>query len=180
MRKLILALLTGALIAGCGGQDPDKVAEGDRLPPADDPVAWAGRVCSALSLLSGTTGPALDPNNPAASKDALARSWADTEQRIGESLRGLDAAGPSPIPGGDDTARQLRDALNGLRGAFADARTELDGIDPKDPAALATRLTAIKTRLDVAHASTALSSMGDNAALNEAVKKAPSCAVTAR
>ena len=167
-------LLSFAVVAGCGAG-----GSADRLPAADDPVAWAGRVCASLQPLSALrgNGPRVDPNNPAASRDALSAFFADTEQRAGESLQGLDAAGPSPIAGGDDVVAKLRGALERLRAAYADAKRQVDAIDPNDPVALATQLPGIMTNLDAAAGDKDLANLGENAALNDAVKQAPSCSL---
>jgi hypothetical protein len=176
-RRLVapaLALVTFAgLVTGCADDHPEN------LPPTDDPVAWAGRLCSSLSPLTGLRNmrPRVDPNNPAASKDSLSQYFNDTGARIGESLQGLDQVGPSPIPGGDEVAGKVRAALNRLRKAFDAARIKVDGVDTSDPVALGTQLPDILTGLADATNDKDLSALGDNEALNEAVRQSPSCAM---
>jgi hypothetical protein len=172
-RGLVVALLALGLVAGCGGS-----AGADRLPAADDPVAWAGRVCASLQPLSALKGhgPALDPNNPAASKQVLSAYFADTEQRAEQSLNGLDQAGPSPIAGGDDVTAKLRASLQRLRAAYAEAKQQVDAIDADDPVALGSRLPEIFTALSAA-ADKDLQSLDANRELNDAVKQAPSCSL---
>jgi hypothetical protein len=170
-----LALLTLAgLVTGCGGDHPET------LPPTDDPVAWAGRLCSSLTPLTGLRNlrPHVDPDNPAASKDSLSQYFNDTGARIGESLDGLDQVGPSPIPGGDEVAGKVRGALNRLRTAFDAARIKVDGVDTGNPVALGTQLPEILSGLADATNDKDLSAVGqDNEALNDAVRRSPSCAI---
>ena len=169
-----LALVAFAgLVTGCGS-DSDK-----KLPPTDDPVAWAGRLCSSLGPLTALRNlrPHVDPNNPLASKDSLSQYFNDTGARIGESLEGLDQVGPSPIPGGDEVAGKVRGALNRLRTAFDAARIKVDGVDTDNPVELGTELPEILDGLAEATKDKDLSASGDNQALNDAVHQSPSCAM---
>ena len=169
---LATVTLTG-LVTGCGSDHPEK------LPPTDDPVAWAGRLCASLSPLTGLRNmrPQVDPNNPSASKESLSRYFNDTGGRIGQSLDGLDQVGPSPIPGGDEVAGKVRAALNRLRTAFDAARIKVDGVDGSDPVALGTKLPDILEGLADATNDKDLSTTGDNQALNDAVRQSPTCAM---
>lgn len=169
---LALATLAG-LVTACGNDHPEN------LPPTDDPVAWAGRLCSSLSPLTGLRNmrPHVDPDNPSASKDSLSQYFNDTGARIGESLDGLDQVGPSPIPGGDDVVVKVRGALNRLRTAFGAARIKVDGVDTSNPVELGTKLPAILEGLADATKDKDLSAEGDNQALNDAVRQSPSCAL---
>src|ERR1700754_2311833 len=172
---LAVVLLALGLVAGCGGAEG---ADSDRLPSADDPVPWVGRVCASLQPLSALRGhgPALDPNNPAASKQALSAYFADTEQRVEQSLNGLDQVGPAPLTGGDDVAAKLRASLERQRAAYAEAKNQVDAIDADDPVALGSRLPEIFTGLSAA-ADKDLPSLDTNHELNDAVKQAPSCSL---
>jgi len=169
----VVAALALLLVAGCGG------AGGGQLPTADDPVAWAGRLCSSLQPLGALKGPwpKLDPNNPAAGRDALISYFSSAEEAAGQALEGLKQAGPSPIAGGDDAATRVHGALLRLQAAYHDAKVKLDAIDPNDPVGLGTQLPGIFSALAAASNDTNLDTVGANQALNDAVKKAPSCSL---
>lgn len=171
-QALALTAFAG-LVTGCGNDHPEN------LPPTDDPVVWAGRLCSSLTPLTGLRNlrPKIDPNNPGASKDSLSQYFNDTGTRIGDSLKGLDQVGPSPIPGGDAVAGKMRGALERLRTAFDAARIKVDGVDTGNPVALGTQLPAILEGLAGATQNKDLSTLGDNQALNDAVRQSPSCAM---
>jgi hypothetical protein len=124
--------------------------------------------------------PTFDRNDPVASRDALSRYFADTATRAGQSLQGLDGAGPSPIPGGDAAAAGLRGALERLRSAYTDARDQVDRVDPSDPVALGSRLPDILGNLRDASEHAGLNEqLRANQPLTEAVRRAPSCGVIA-
>jgi hypothetical protein len=168
----VIAALAVFLVAGCGGS-----GGGGQLPTADDPVAWAGRLCASLQPLGALKGPwpKLDPNNPAAGRDALITYFDSAEQAAGQSLEGLKQAGPSPIAGGDDAATRVHGALLRLQAAYHDAKVKLDAIDPNDPVGLGTQLPDIFKALAAASNDKDLDTVGNNQALNDAVKQAPSC-----
>jgi hypothetical protein len=174
MKRYVVAL-AAVLVTGCAPSPhlPEK------LPPADDPVAWAGRLCAALGPLSGVRNvrPTLNPDDPAMSRNSLSTYFNDTQSRIGESLGGMDQVGPSPIPGGDDVATKIRGALERLQRAFAAARTQVDAVDPTDPQELNTKLPDILNGLATASADPELTDLNGNAALNAAVQQSPSCAI---
>jgi hypothetical protein len=89
----------------------------------------------------------------------------------------LAEAGPSPIAGGHDAVAALRGALDRLRDAYHQAKTKIDAIDPKDPVGLGTQLPAILSSLAAASNDPGLNTLGTNTALNDAVKKSPSCSL---
>lgn len=172
----VLALVVS--LAGCATAGTGN----GQLPAADDPVAWAGRLCASLQPLGSLRGqlPALDPNNPSVGRATLSTYFTSAEQAADQALTGLAEAGPSPIAGGDDTVTALRGALHRLRDAYHEAKIKIDAIDPKDPVGLGTQLPGIFSSLTAASNDAALNALGANAALNDAVKKAPSCALTSR
>ena len=119
--------------------------------------------------------PHFDANNPAATRDSMARYFADAADRSGQSLKGLSLAGPSPIAGGDDVANKLRAALQRRQAAYGDARDKVERIDPNDPVGIGTQLPGIMRNLANASNDTGLDSFGNNPELNDAVKQAPGC-----
>ncbi len=168
----VVAALAVFLVAGCGGSGASN-----QLPTADDPAAWAGRLCASLQPLGALKGPwpKLDPNNPAAGRDALISYFSSAEEAAGQALEGLKQAGPSPIAGGDDAATRVHGALLRLQAAYHDAKVKLDAIDPNDPVGLGTQLPGIFKALAAASNDKDLDTVGTNQALNDAVKQASSC-----
>jgi hypothetical protein len=177
-RRLIVAVLAGAglllalLTAGCGHSD-------EPLPAASDPVAWAGRLCDSLQPLSALKNdiPNFNRNNPAESRLAMSQYFQRAGDAAGQSLKGLDQVGPSPIKNGDQVAGQLHGALTQLQKAYADAKTKVDAVDPNDPVGMGTQLPGILTELADATNNKNLDSIGANPDLNAAVRQAPSCSL---
>lgn len=173
MRSVAAALtlvLTFAL-AGCGGNTPEQ------LPPTDDPVVWAGRLCAALTPLTGLRNqqPDFNPNDPAASRETLGRFFDNAQARISESIAGLGQLGPSPIPGGDEVATKVRGELERQRTTFDTARDKVEAVDPTDPIELGAKLPDILNGLSAASTDPALRSLTGNAPLNDALRQSPSC-----
>jgi hypothetical protein len=165
-----VAALTLAGVAACG-------APGNPLPPADDPVAWAGRLCSAMVPLSAIRdgAPRVDPNDPAATRDSLSRFFSTATERTGQAIAGLRAAGPSPTPAGAQAARRLDEALHRARAAYAQARDRVERVNPSDPFGMGTQLPAILRDLTAATADPQFGAMGIDPVLSSAIKQAPSC-----
>ena len=171
---LAIALL-GWPAVGCSSSHPE------RLPPADDPVAWAGRVCSSLEPLSALRNqrPSFNPNNPAASRESLSRYFENISQRIDETLQRHDQLRPSPIPDGDNLTATLRGGLERMRTAFADAGVKVNAVDPSDPVALGSKLPGILIDLAKTSGEGDPRNLDSNPAFNDAVRQSPSCALIA-
>lgn len=169
----VTTVLTLAL-SGCGGGNIPE-----QLPPTDDPVVWAGRLCAALTPLTGLRNqkPDFNPNDPAASRESLTRFFDDTQARIGESTAGLGQLGPSPIPGGDDAAAKVRAELDRLGTTFGTARNQVEAVDPTDPIELGAKLPDILNGLSAASTDPALRALTGNQALADAVRQSPSCSL---
>jgi hypothetical protein len=176
---IVAAVLTLVVsLAGCATPAPGN----GQLPAADDPVAWAGRLCASLQPLGALKGqlPAMDPNDPSTGRATLSTYFTSAEQAADQALTGLAGAGSSPIAGGDDAVAALSGALHRLRDAYHEAKTKIDAIDPKDPVGLGTQLPGIFSSLAAASNDAALNTLGTNAGLNDAVKKAASCSLMSR
>lgn len=183
-----VALTAGVLTAACtstvtgtaapagGGGSSPTVA-----PPAaseGDPVAWMDQVCGALAPLATTLGepPAVSTSDLEALAGGLNQFFGDGVEALDTSLAGLSAAGSSPIDGGDELVSGLTDTLTTVRTSFADAKTQLDGIDSSDPSELVSVLPSVLGSLD------ALSTLPDpadsfrsNPELERAAEQAPNC-----
>lgn len=166
----------GILLAGCSADRSED------LPPTDDPVVWASRLCSSLTPLATMRNlrPNFDIQDPAVGRESLSSYFADTEARIGDSLAGLEQVGPSPIQGGDEVGTRMKEALERMRTASARAREKVEAVDPEDPEELVAKLPDILMPLAEVSAERQLAGLvGTNAALDAAIRESPSCGMLA-
>ncbi len=167
LRKWICMIaVTPLLLTGCGGAKET------------DPVAWAGNVCSALTGFATTvsTPPNIDEADPEAVKSGLGTYFTTTAAALQEAIRGLKAAGPAPVKGGDEYVSRLTDTLTTVETTFTDAAGRLKQIDTSSRESMAAALPAVLAPLQE------LGNLADPAAGLEAVdelrvaaEKAPSC-----
>ncbi|MCW2632495.1 MAG: hypothetical protein JWR88_1457, partial [Pseudonocardia sp.] len=104
---LALALAAGAV--GCStGID------------TDDPAIWADRVCTALVPLVqvNESRPAVNAADFAATKQSMSASLTAAADAMSRTLSGLDAAGTSPIGGGNEVLAKLKDLATEVRGTM--------------------------------------------------------------
>jgi hypothetical protein len=167
-RKLLgtaAVALTLLASAGCGGDDGDA-------------VAWTDDVCGALLEFTDAVSaqPAIDPADPAAAVGTISDYFATASESLQSAVAGLDAAGPSPVDGGDEIVDGLRDALTQFRTSFDEARTQLDAIDTSDPQEVLTALPAAVAPLEqLAEVPDPTANLQGNPELNEAAEQAPNC-----
>ena len=118
-----------------------------RPPPAPAPPAAApnpeaitstGSVCSAVGPVVATlkAPPAIDQNALPAARQAYLNYLDDAVGRTDTALRELATAGPPPVENGPQLADQVRTQVNELRAELAQARADVAGADPANPAAL--------------------------------------------
>lgn len=150
IRLPILILLAAAALiaAGCGGGGGDG-------PEGVEPAAWAADVCAALAAWQETlqeqaqslTQEVLEASGPEDAKDRIAVFLddviEDTDAMIGE----FDEAGVPAVDQGDELRDDFRAGLDQMRGAFQEAREQVDDVPTDDPQAFQEQLTEIGTSL---------------------------------
>jgi hypothetical protein len=122
MRAAAVVAACGLALAGCGGASEQET------------VDWTNGLCSSYATFreAALVGPA-----PAADLAGQARSLStylgNTASSLDKALTDLDALGRSPVEGGDQALTKFRDQLTRYRGAFRQARTQLDGLNMRSP-----------------------------------------------
>jgi hypothetical protein len=86
-----------------------------------------------LTTLATTPPITGNPSDLASLKRSLVGYLGETAERADSALDELAGVGPSPIPGGDEAARAVHDALGTLRTSFRTARDEVAHLDERDP-----------------------------------------------
>jgi hypothetical protein len=178
----VATVLLGAgcttLVPGLPAPSGAAPAVGTAVPTETDPVAWMGKICTAMlpALKTRSTQPKLDTANPRDTIAALSTYLGETGTAVDGAINGMSAAGPSPIEGGDEAVRALTTTLTAFRDSVREAKTRIDAIDTSNTRALATELPKAIEPL------TALSTLPDPAAeldgnpeLDRAAAQAPEC-----
>jgi hypothetical protein len=143
-----------------------------------DPVVWADKLCGTLvpTVKALSAEPPVNRNDPGALLQALSSYYDSVVSSFDQSLSGIEALGPSPIPNTDPIVSTLRETLTKLRTSFVAAKNAVDKVDPNNPADLVSAVPEALAPL------ASLESMGDptaglktNPELAAAAAKAPNC-----
>jgi len=161
-----MLVVTPVLLTGCGGSN------------GADAVAWTDNVCGALSGFATTVSspPAVDRSNPDAAKSSLGTYFTTTVAALQETIRGLKAAGPAPVKGGDEYLSRLTDTLTRVEASFTDAAGRLEQLDTSGPDWMTVALPAVLAPLqelgNLADPTSGLEAVDE---LRVAAEKAPRC-----
>ena len=148
------------------------------LQATPDPVVWMDRVCGSLLPLQQTlkTAPQNAGDDPTATATSISAFLGRSETAIDKTLTDLDAAGPSPVAGGDAALGKLESALTTVRTSIVRTKTALDGVDPTNAFEVASTLPTVFVSLaDLVKIQDSTTDLRNNAALQAAAAQAPNC-----
>ncbi len=94
---------------------------------------------------------------------------------IDQGQQQLKAAGASPVTGGDDLVKSYADAMTRNGKTVADAKAEVDGVDPKNAPAFQQKLDSADAKLKTFAAPQGLDKLGNTPRLVKAIEKSPKC-----
>jgi hypothetical protein len=181
----LVAALTAAALAltGCststtGSPVPAGSPGGTALQATSDPVVWMDRVCGSLLPFQQTlkTAPSNTDRDPTATAEAISAFLGRSETALDTSLSDLDAAGPSPVAGGDAALAKLKSALTTVRASIDRTKTALDKIDPTNGLEVASTLPTVFVSLaDLVKIQDSTDDLRNNPALQAAAAQAPNC-----
>lgn len=114
----VASMLLLAAVAGCA-------------TPAEDATAWSDRVCGALAgfIEAVTSEPAFDTADPVARVRDVRTYLDSAAAAVALSITGLEAAGASPLDGGDEYVTRLTGTLTQIGTGFVTARDRLAEVD---------------------------------------------------
>lgn len=161
----LVSTLVLVLATGCGGGGSEA-------------VAWTDEVCGALAGFTAavTDQPTIDQRDPAAAVQGLGDYLGDTAAALQASISALDAAGPSPVDGGDEYVSRLKTALGQIRTGFVTARSQLTGVDTSSIASVTAALPAAVAPLqELTNLADPTEGLRANDALRAAADQAPNC-----
>ena len=118
---LVAAVAAGLVLAGCGASQQET-------------VDWTNGLCRSYATFADAAqvGPA-QAGDLAGQARNLSSYLGDTVGSLDRALAGLDALGASPVSGGDEAVTRFRDQLTRYRGAFAQAKGQVDGLNLASP-----------------------------------------------
>jgi len=183
---LLTALAAAALaLTGCStsvtgspvGANSDAAGTA-ALQPTPDPVVWMDRVCGSLLPFQQTlkTAPQKTGDDPTATAASISAFLGRSETALDTTLTDLDAAGPSPVAGGDAAVGKLKSALVTVRASIVRTKTALDKIDPTNAFEVASTLPTVFVSLaDLVKIQDSTTDLRNNSALQAAAAQAPNC-----
>lgn len=184
------AVAAAAFAAGCssGGEAPPVIpAQGSpgsasaEAPPADlnDPViAWAEQVCGVVEKGGKSLAqfPAVDPNDPVKTKQAMVDYLQAISDELGALGKGISAAGEPPVDGGATAVEAALGRIEALRGSLGKAKEKLAAVEATDPVAFQQALAEIGPELEGLNTTEGpTTELKANPELKEAFTVAPTC-----
>lgn len=180
VRRALLAALAAAvlILTGCSTSVTGSPGGVAAQLPTTDPVVWMDRICGSLLSFQATlkTAPPSTGDDPRATATSISAFLGRSETAIDKSLADLDAAGPSPVAGGDAAVAQLKSTLTTIRTSFDRTKTALDKIDPNDAVEVASTLPTVFVSLaELVKIQDSTTELRNNPALQAAGAQAPNC-----
>jgi hypothetical protein len=177
---LLTALAATALaLTGCSTSvTGSPVGATAALLPTQDPVVWMDRVCGSLLPFQQTlkTAPQKTGDDPTATAASISAFLGRSETALDTTLTDLDAAGPSPVAGGDAAVGKLESALVTVRASIVRTKTALDKIDPTNAIEVASTLPTVFVLLaELVKIQDSTTDLRNNPALQAAAAQAPNC-----
>jgi hypothetical protein len=178
---LLAALFAGGCATTVAGTPSADPAPQPTSGPGSDPAVWTDKVCGALVTYWTPMTPGALPNFQAdRTEDAIKKRLSDylgtVTAAIDQGQAQLKAAGASPVTGGDDLVKSYADAMTRNGKTVADAKAEVDSVDPANAQAFQQKLDSADAKLKTFAAPQGLDKLGNTPRLVKAIEKSPKCA----
>jgi hypothetical protein len=179
-RRVAVLLALAVVLAGCssGGPAAPPAPPTPSRTPQELAADWTGAVCGALVPVLGrlTRPPAFDLRAPEATRAAYGTYLAEGIAETDRARATLAAAGPAPVPDGDQIAEQVRGDVADLRASLVDAKQQVDGADPADPISLGRTLVGVGHLVGALLSSAeVVRTLNGSPALRDAYARTPAC-----
>lgn len=167
--RIITGLVAASLVvvAGCGAGAASGAA-----------VTWTNNVCGSLAGFADivSSQPKIDRSDPVAAVRELGAYLRSTATALQDTIKGIDAAGPAPVAGGDEYVGRLKTTLTSIRTSFEDAGERLAKVDTSSPESLAAALPAVVAPLqNLGSLADPTKGLDSNTELRTAAEQAPNC-----
>ena len=185
VRTTLLAAVVALALTSCSisttGSPVSATSNGagtTALQATTDPVVWMDRVCGSLLPFQQTlkTAPQKTGDDPTATAASISAFLGRSETALDTTLTDLDAAGPSPVAGGDAAIAEVESALTTIRKSFTRMKTALDNIDPTNAIEVASVLPTVFVSLaELVKIQDSTTDLRKNPTLQAAAAQAPNC-----
>jgi hypothetical protein len=135
------------------------------------------QVCGALTPLTETPdAPEFDPSaSPDETFSQLRDTMTELGGKMGDAITALEAAGPSPIEGGDAFVQQMSENLGKAKTAVDTTAQQLADVDPNNPESLFTALDGLTSAEGLEGLEDPGQALRSNPELDAAAEQAPKC-----
>lgn len=174
---LLAVLLAGGCASSVAGTPAADPAPRPTAGVGADPVAWGDKVCGATLAYYQplNTPPNYDGADLAGIKTRLSDYLGKVAAGIDTGKKQLTAAGESPVSGGDAWATAVRDMLDRSGTTIAQAKKDVDAIDPNDVQGFKGKLDGAQQKLRTISGAQGLDKIGPTPRLDKAFATAPKC-----
>ncbi|MFC7614727.1 hypothetical protein ACFQV2_15535 [Actinokineospora soli] len=145
---------------------------------SDPVIAWAEKVCGVVEQGGKSLSqiPAIDPNDPAKTKQAMLEYLGAISDELGKLGEGISAAGDPPVDDGAAAVDAALKRIETLRGSLAKAEEKLSAAPVTDPAAFQAALAQIGPDLEGLNTTEGpTAELKANPELKDAFNTAPAC-----
>lgn len=170
-----------ALTAGCSGTPTTTAASSDASDSSAKATSWVDKVCTAMKAVqtAGGTQPKIDQSNPTSTVGGLENYFGGVATAVAGAQTMLQQAGPSPVANADADVTRIEGELSQVQTAFESAHDKIKTVDPANPNALATGLTAALAPVQNLNVTTdAIGEFRKNPNFDAVAKGVPSCNAT--
>lgn len=152
IRSVISVTVFAAAVTGCTqAAPPPPVAPPP--PAATGPgtadVAWSDRICDLVSsfLAAQQHGPPVDRSSTQALKASTIAQISASEKAADDTVKGLQAMSPSPIPSAEPIPATLANGFRQVHDVLDAARTKAERIDATNNQTLAAGMAGVQQEL---------------------------------
>jgi hypothetical protein len=188
-RRLVLAMIATLLALG-GCSDSSRSASPAPAPrpfaPEDpgspsSPETWLGQVCTALvpAVRSGPA-PAVVPTDAAGTRDRWVSFLGERQQALAAAADGINAAGPAPVPGGQQVTEPVVTVLRDRASAARDAVGELTAVPADAEATLLQTVQEVQSRFPLTGPAPSLNDLALTPELSRVAATVPTCQAAGR
>lgn len=181
-RLAVVAVAALAFVAGCSDESsPAPPASRPFAPPANPAPQsadlWLDRVCTALlpAVRASAPAPPVEPADPAGSRDRWAAYLVERERALTAAADGIGAAGPAPVPGGQQVTEPAVTLMRDRAAAAERAVEELRAVPANAPATLLQTVQETQSRFPLAGSTATLRDVALTPELAREAQDVPSC-----